>query len=115
MIGLASGPLTPFSDERSRSFHIVRIVRPFERSSKGRLSGQFVNIVGRVIRAHQNEGPIEEWGKWSTYSPFSRRTSSARVLREVIGAFNPYESDWTSFPYLYAEVLLISIRYEISP
>ncbi len=35
--------------------------------------------------------------------------------KRVIGAFNSYESDWTSFPYLYAEDLLIAIRNEISP
>src|SRR2546421_683457 len=72
-------PLNPFSDERSRSFYIVRIVRPFEQRP---IIGAVCQHCGRVIRAHQNEGPIEEWEKWSTYSPFSRRTSSTRMLQE---------------------------------
>ena len=110
MIGLASGPLNPFSDERSRSFYIVRIVRA-EADYRGSLS---------TLRAELSE-PIRmrDQSKSGRNGRLIRHSPDVLVqqgcYKRVIGAFNSYESDWTSFPYLYAEDLLIAIRNEISP
>ena len=51
MIGLASGPLNPFSDERSRSFYTVRIVRPFEPSG---FSSERASILSQNSSRHSS-------------------------------------------------------------